>query len=147
MCFGYTFNQNTLVQLFLESQRCPFSPRGFPHPPVYGATNPVPSTPLSCIIDNFPTKLLNYIHVFIFRWNCFSGHRQSGLVCLGMSVPLENWDVTITGEGLKILTYARHSRSLSNKDSLACRTYCKTEETFIVTISEDPWHSYLLLSV
>ena len=31
-------------------------------------------------------------------------------------------DVTITGEGLQILTYARHSWSLSSKRSLACHT-------------------------
>ena len=34
-------------------------------------------------------------------------------------------DATITGEGLKILTYARHSWPLS-EGSLACHIYCDT---------------------
>ena len=43
-------------------------------------------------------------------------------------------DVTISGEGLQILTYARHSWSLSH-------THCDTGLPFIKIISEDPWHS------
>ena len=35
-------------------------------------------------------------------------------------------DVTITGEGLQILTYARHLLPLSSSGSLACHTYCHT---------------------
>ena len=35
-------------------------------------------------------------------------------------------DVTITGEGLQILTYTRHSRPLSSGGSLACHSYCET---------------------
>ena len=43
-------------------------------------------------------------------------------------------DVTITGEGLQILTYARHSWGL------ACHTYCDTGHSLImvISISEDP---------
>ena len=33
-------------------------------------------------------------------------------------------DVTISGEGLQILTYARHLWPLSSEGSLACHTYC-----------------------
>ena len=40
-------------------------------------------------------------------------------------------DVTITGEGLQILTYARHLWPLSSEDSLACQTYCDTGYLFI----------------
>ena len=32
--------------------------------------------------------------------------------------------VTIAGEGLQILTFARHSWLLSSEGSLACHTYC-----------------------
>ena len=32
----------------------------------------------------------------------------------------------ITGEGLHILTYARHSSPLGSEGSLACHTYCGT---------------------
>ena len=44
-------------------------------------------------------------------------------------------DVTITGEGLQILTYARHSWSLNSESSLACQTYCDTAHPFIMVIS------------
>ena len=35
-------------------------------------------------------------------------------------------DVTITGEKLQILTYARHLWQLNSKRSLVCHTYCNT---------------------
>ena len=47
-------------------------------------------------------------------------------------------DVIITGEGLQILTFARHSRSLSNEGSLALHTYCDREHPIITVKSEDP---------
>ena len=53
-------------------------------------------------------------------------------------------EVTIAGEGLQILTYARYSWPLSSEGSLAC---CDTGLPFIMVISEDPWHSHLLPSV
>ena len=85
-------------------------------------------------------------------------------------------DVTITGEGLKMLvsshltqtfeclqvnsfgemewctgeeqrTFAQHSWSVSNEGSLTCHTYCHSSNPFIMVISEDPWHSHLLLNV
>ena len=56
-------------------------------------------------------------------------------------------DVTIAGEVLKIMTYARHLWPLSSEGSLACHTYCDTEHPFIMVISEDAWHSHLLPSV
>ena len=55
--------------------------------------------------------------------------------------------VTIAGEELQILTYARHSWPLSSEGSLTCHTWCDTGLPFIMVISEDPWHSHLLLSV
>ena len=57
------------------------------------------------------------------------------------------WDVTITGEGLQILTNARHSWPLSSEGSLTCHSYCDTGLPCIMVISEDPWHSPLLPSV
>ena len=47
-------------------------------------------------------------------------------------------DVTITAEGLQIFTYARHSRPLGSKGTLACHTYCDTGHPFIMVTSEDP---------
>ena len=58
-------------------------------------------------------------------------------------------DVTITSEGLHILTYARHSWPLGSVDSLACYNYFDTWHLLIMLTPEDPWHSHvhLLLSV
>ena len=56
-------------------------------------------------------------------------------------------DVSIAGEGLQILTYARHSWPMSSERSLTYHTYCDTDQPFIIVISEDPWHSHLLPSV
>ena len=56
-------------------------------------------------------------------------------------------DVTIAGEGLQILTYARHSWPLSSEGSLMCHTHCDTGLPFIMVISEDPWHLHLLPSI
>ena len=39
-------------------------------------------------------------------------------------------DVTITGEGLQISIYIRHSCPLSSGGSIACHTYCDTEHQF-----------------
>ena len=54
--------------------------------------------------------------------------------------------VTITGEGLQIMTNTRHSWSLNSAGSLACHNFCDTGHPFIMVISEDPWHSHLLPS-
>ena len=50
-------------------------------------------------------------------------------------------DVTITGEGLQMLSYARDSRPLSTEGSLSCHTNCDTGHPFIMVISEDPWYT------
>ena len=47
-------------------------------------------------------------------------------------------DVTFTGKGLQILTYARHLWLFSKQGSLACHIYCDTGHPFIMVISEDP---------
>ena len=47
-------------------------------------------------------------------------------------------DVTITDEGLRILTYARHSWPLSSLGLFGVPTYCDTEHPLIMVISEDP---------
>ena len=56
-------------------------------------------------------------------------------------------DVTITGKGLQILTYIRHSWPLCSEGSLEWYTYCYTGHPLIMVISEDPWHSHPLPSV
>ena len=56
-------------------------------------------------------------------------------------------DVTIAGEGLQMLAFARHSWPLSSEGSNTCHTYCDTSLPLIMVISEDPWHSHLLPSV
>ena len=47
-------------------------------------------------------------------------------------------NVTITIEGLQIVTYAWHSWPLNSEGSLACNTYCDAGHPFIMVISEDP---------
>ena len=47
-------------------------------------------------------------------------------------------DVTIAGEGLQILNYARHSWRLRSEESLTYQTYHDTGHSFIMVISEDP---------
>ena len=44
--------------------------------------------------------------------------------------------VTITGEGIEILTYARHLWPLSSEGSLAFYTYCDTGPPFMMVIYE-----------
>ena len=70
-------------------------------------------------------------------------------VCLGFIVILENfvhsyWDVTVAGEGLRSFTYSRHSWILISEGSLTRHIYCDAGLSFIIVISEDPWHSHLL---
>ena len=47
---------------------------------------------------------------------------------------LQDRKVTITGEGLQILTYAWHLLPLSSEGSLACHTYCDTGHPFIMVM-------------
>ena len=62
--------------------------------------------------------------------------------CSEFFVPLENFhsfgDVIVAGEGLQILTYARHLWPFIIEGSLACHTYCDMEHPFLMVISEDP---------
>ena len=55
-------------------------------------------------------------------------------------------DVTIAGEGLQILTYARHSWPLSSEGSLAYQTYCDTVHSLVMVIFEtvEPSQPHLL---
>ena len=66
------------------------------------------------------------------------------LVCVFFFVPLENFSL-MTGEGLQILTYARHSWPLSSERGTP--TVTRGIYPFIMVISEDPWPSHLLSSV
>ena len=70
------------------------------------------------------TTLYSHITFFVtfvfFLWG-FTSH----------SIIFQSYgDVTITGEGLQILTYARHSLPLSFEGSLACHTYCNMGHPF-----------------
>ena len=88
----------------------------------------------------YDIMLLNHIHY----------HKILGffvVAFLGFFVPLKNGDVTITGEGLKLLICARHSMPFSSEVSRACHTYCDTGHPFTMVISEDPWHSRPLPNV
>ena len=77
-------------------------------------------------------------------FNIFQTIKAISFVCLWFFIPERIFhsygDVTITGEGLQILTYARHSWPLSSDGSLACHTYCEGRggHPFIMVISEYP---------
>ena len=71
------------------------------------------------------------------------------LVCLfvwGLSSPSRMFHsyggIAITGEGLQILTYARHSWPLSSEGSLACHALLWHGHPFIMVVSEDPTHTH-----
>ena len=70
-------------------------------------------------------------NIFITYWDIYV------YVCLEFYVHARIFhsygNVTITGEGLQILIYARHIRLLSSEGSLACHTYCG--HPFIIVIS------------
>ena len=83
----------------------------------------------------------------ILRIKSIGMHVMHQIVCLSHSRIFQSYgDVTMTGEWLQALTYARHSWSLSSEGSLAWPTYCDTGHPLMV-ISKDPWHSHLLPSV
>ena len=90
-----------------------------------------------CILFNIQSRILTARFICLFVWGLSSHSRSFHSLR----------DVTITGEVLQILIYARHSWPLSSEGSLACLTYCDTGHPFIIVISEDPWHSHLLPSV
>ena len=71
---------------------------------------------------------MSFYFVCLIVWN-FSSHSR---------IFHSYKDVTIAGEGLQILTYARHSWPLSSEGSFACPAYCDTGHPFIMVISEDP---------
>ena len=81
-------------------------------------------------------------------YNSISSWNFWGFFCLfwGLSshsrIVLSYEDVTTAGKVLQILTYARHSWSLSSEGSLACHNYCDTGHPFIMVISGDLWHSH-----
>ena len=49
----------------------------------------------------------------------------------------------VTGEGLQMLTYARHSWPLSSEGYLACRNLLWHGASVIIVISEDPWQTHI----
>ena len=91
----------------------------------------------------------NLVKIVMFRCNIYL--RYCLFVCIFFSSHSRIFhsygDVTITSEGLQILTYAWHSWPLRSEGSLTCHTYCDTGHSFIMVISEEPWHSHILPSV
>ena len=89
---------------------------------------------MSCIA----TPVHSFITVGYWLYSGFSSHSN---------IFYSYGYVIITGERLQILTYARHLWPLSSEGSLVGHAYCDRGHPFIKVISEDPWHSHLLLSV
>ena len=95
--------------------------------PPMGALRPI-SDPLPYFAY---TSFTGWLHPWLV-WDCSSHSR--------IFHSFEN--VTIAGEGLQIVTYARQLWPLSSEGSLTCHTYCDTSQPFIVVMSEDPGHSH-----
>ena len=112
--------------------------------------------PINALHPHLESILLIFTnHCIDTIWDKTSNENHLATVCLFVFshffTPLENFfylyvEVTTTGEGLKIMTFTRHSWPLSSEGSLSCHTYCDTALPFKMVISEDPWYSYLLLS-
>ena len=84
-----------------------------------------------------------------FAYTSFTGWLHPWLVwdCSSHSRIFHSFgNVTIAGEGLQIVTYARQLWPLSSEGSLTCHTYCDTSQPFIVVMSEDPGHSLFSVS-
>ena len=62
---------------------------------------------------------------------------------LGISPKPINGDVNINDERLRSLNYDRQSWSSISDVSYACHIYCTTEQSGIMVILEDQWHSHL----
>ena len=75
-------------------------------------------------VTYLPYSLENVLETFRFLFVCLNLSSHSRLFH-------SYGDVTITGEGLQILTFARHSWPLSSEGSLACKTYCDTGKYFV----------------
>ena len=99
--------------------------------------------PSCCLVIN---KIRNLLGCTSFYFD--SQHCLHCLYCKQVDVLTIQLNVLFinAGEGLQILTYARHSWPLSSEGSFTCHTYCDTGLPFIMVISEDPWHSHLLPS-
>ena len=71
--------------------------------------------------------LLTFWIIANFSWMYFMLISFIWFVCASHSKIFHSYeDVTIFGQGLQILTYARDSWPLSSKGSLACHIYCDT---------------------
>ena len=112
---------------------------------------PASSTPKYDVFPTHVTRRKSFRYDgFLFNFNFSSLNSLTNNRLFGNYRPTREFffhlyeDVTITVEGLQILTYAWHSWPLSSEGSLTCHTHCGTGHRFIMAISEDPWHSHLL---
>ena len=83
-------------------------------------------------------------------YNSISSLNFWGFFCLfwGLSshsrIVLSYEDVTTAGKVLQILTYARHSWSLSSEGSLACHNYCDMGRHFLGPVTLTQWNGHYL---
>ena len=86
-----------------------------------------------------------FLHVIFFSRTCV-------FVCLfvcGFFVPRENFSLIWRRHHCRwwATNFDLSSALMGFEGSLMCHTYCDTNQSFIMVISEDPWHSHLLPSV
>ena len=79
----------------------------------------------------YANKIPLHFHMFVCLGGFFLSHSRL-LNSYG--------DITFTGEGVQILTFARHSWSLSSKCDLACHTYCDMGHPFTCMWSSPMTH-------
>ena len=96
---------------------------------------------VSAVFQSFNCGFYSLVHLGVLSFLFYNTYMYVCMfVCLFVFYfPLENFhsygDVTITGEGLQILTHARHLWPLSSEGSLAWHTYWDTGHLFLMVIS------------
>ena len=92
-------------------------------------------------------RICSFIFLSVFHFSFFIACLPFGVFSSHTIIFHSYGDGIIAGEGLQILTYSRHTWSFSSEGSLAWNTYYYTGHPFIMVISEDLFHTQLLLSV
>ena len=95
---------------------------------------------LTCFV-HIAVSLYFFYHVIFFSRTCV-------FVC-GFFVPRENFSLIWRRHHCRwwATNFDLSSALMGFEGSLTCHTYCDTNQSFIMVISEDPWHSHLLPSV
>ena len=108
----------------------------FKHSSIIGASKSIEILHYACIY--LESNVMYYIYYCMFIWSLSAHSRE-------FFTPLETSPLPVKGCKCWLMfgTYDHWAERVF----LACHTYFDTGHPFIMFISEDPWHSHLLLSV